>query len=412
MEKDTLKEIAFTKAKLPFGWLGNMAPYTIVYEELSWPSTEALFQALRFRPESPIREEIRTAKNGYEAKKVAKSYGVGAMYIKPCTEEDLDNMRMCIELKMDQHTHLRRLLKESGDIPIYEDVTHRNNQNSNDLFWGAKKLDDGTWEGENVMGRLWMELRMELNTIDLEISTIRHIGGKTRLSASRTRNDLLTLDEIEGKYIFYKDVRYKITQIEEMLNPMDSPILNDMFNMIVEEAKEPFEKDEIEIERRFLLAKIPPITWDKTIHIEQAYLSLIDSDKVERIRRTTVYNDMADNDVDYMRENFYHTTKERLTDMSVVEDEKEITEENYLGLWSKKDRILIKDRHIKEEGDLKWEIDDLNRLIIAEIELPSEDYDLDIPEWLEPYILLEITGMHQFSNSNLADIWRINPKGS
>ena len=41
-------------------------------------------------------------------------------------------------------------------------------------------------------------------------------------------------------------------------------------------------------------------------------------------------------------------------------------------------------------------------LIIAEIELPNEHYDIEIPEWLSEVIHLEVTGMHQFSNSNLS----------
>jgi hypothetical protein len=44
--------IAFTKVALSFGWLGNMAPYPIVYEAKLYRTTEALFQALRFDDET------------------------------------------------------------------------------------------------------------------------------------------------------------------------------------------------------------------------------------------------------------------------------------------------------------------------------------------------------------------------
>ena len=36
--------IAFTKVALPFGWLGNMAPYPVTYGGKAWRTTEALFQ--------------------------------------------------------------------------------------------------------------------------------------------------------------------------------------------------------------------------------------------------------------------------------------------------------------------------------------------------------------------------------
>ena len=42
------KDIAFTKVKLPYGWLGNMSPYPIKFGDDTYLTTEALFQALRF----------------------------------------------------------------------------------------------------------------------------------------------------------------------------------------------------------------------------------------------------------------------------------------------------------------------------------------------------------------------------
>jgi len=64
---------------------------------------------------------------------------------------------------------------------------------------------------------------------------------------------------------------------------------------------------------------------------------------------------------------------------------------------------VIKTRHVWTGPDgLVWEIDvfegDLRNLIIAEVELPSEDYPVVIPSWVGE----EITGLHQWSNSNLA----------
>ena len=40
--------ISFSKVALPYGWLGNMAPYPIIYEGKRWRTIEALFQSLRF----------------------------------------------------------------------------------------------------------------------------------------------------------------------------------------------------------------------------------------------------------------------------------------------------------------------------------------------------------------------------
>ena len=40
-----MNEIWFTKVDLPYGWLGNMAPYPVLHDGCRWLTTEALFQA-------------------------------------------------------------------------------------------------------------------------------------------------------------------------------------------------------------------------------------------------------------------------------------------------------------------------------------------------------------------------------
>lgn len=36
--------LTFTKVRLPHGWLGNMAPFSVVFDGKPWRTTEALFQ--------------------------------------------------------------------------------------------------------------------------------------------------------------------------------------------------------------------------------------------------------------------------------------------------------------------------------------------------------------------------------
>lgn len=152
-----MKEIAFTKVKLPFGWLGNMAPYPIV-DRYTWLTPEALFQALRFNSEAICRE-IREQKSPMTAKMVAKRYRE-RMIIIPQSERDLENMRRVLRLKFDQHPSLRLALIDTGDAQIIEDCTLR--QRGSGLFWGAAKQADGSWVGENVLGKLLMQVRAEL----------------------------------------------------------------------------------------------------------------------------------------------------------------------------------------------------------------------------------------------------------
>lgn len=153
-----IKYIGFTKVALPFGWLGNMAPFPVVWEGVTWKTTEALFQALRFE-DPQIREKIRLEKSPFSAKLVAKSHR-SEMSIEPLSAKDIKNMILCVRLKLDQHPELKEELKKTGDAILFEDVSSRKTRGSS-LFWGAY-LQDGELIGKNILARIWMKERVNL----------------------------------------------------------------------------------------------------------------------------------------------------------------------------------------------------------------------------------------------------------
>lgn len=165
-----MSTISFTKVKLPYGWLSNMSPHPLEYKGVTYRTAEALFQALRFDDES-LRELIRAEKSPMAAKFKAKSF-IEKAVIEPRSDEDLDNMRFVIRLKMAQHLDLAKGLVGTRDSEIVEDCTKR--QGGSGLFWGAALQEDGSWEGENWLGKLYMELRDEI--IDAAVvKSINHL---------------------------------------------------------------------------------------------------------------------------------------------------------------------------------------------------------------------------------------------
>lgn len=152
-------EITFTKIALPYGWLGNMAPYRVWYERKEWRTTEALFQALRFDVMDPIREGIRLQKSPMAAKMAAKK-NRARMVVKPMSPEDLTTMGLVLLMKVEQHPELKEKLLDTGDAPLIEDTTARANESG--LFWGAARQTDGSWKGTNHLGKIWMGLRERL----------------------------------------------------------------------------------------------------------------------------------------------------------------------------------------------------------------------------------------------------------
>lgn len=149
--------ISFTKVDLPYGWLGNMSPYKVNYNGKEWLTVEALIQVLRYDDES-IREIIRSQKSPMGAKMKAKSFKESMLVI-PTSEKDVENMKMCVKLKVEQNNEFKAKILRTGEFEIIEDVSNRPGERH--LFWGAKKVN-GEWEGQNMMGKIWMKIREEL----------------------------------------------------------------------------------------------------------------------------------------------------------------------------------------------------------------------------------------------------------
>jgi CYTH domain-containing protein len=65
-------------------------------------------------------------------------------------------------------------------------------------------------------------------------------------------------------------------------------------------------------------------------------------------------------------------------------------------------------RHAVPDGALTWEIDVFldRHLLLAEVELPSEDAEVQLPEWLAPCVEREVTGDPAYVNANLARVPR------
>ncbi|HET6680221.1 MAG TPA: CHAD domain-containing protein [Gemmatimonadaceae bacterium] len=148
-----------------------------------------------------------------------------------------------------------------------------------------------------------------------------------------------------------------------------------------------------EIERKYLLSGIPAIAQEhQAMEIEQGYLP--GARVVERVRRVRG----AD------AERYVRTIKGGLG-LSRIEVEDEIDERLFRALWKLTvGRRVKKRRYVVPEGDLSWELDLFSDrdLVLAEVELPHEDTAVELPEWLAPYVVREVTGEAAYANVTLA----------
>ena len=161
----------------------------------------------------------------------------------------------------------------------------------------------------------------------------------------------------------------------------------------------------IEIERKFLILrpepdKIASLPGARVRRITQTYLKKIPGKSVERrVRRIE-----EDGQVSYV-----FTKKEKLTKMSRIENEWEITEAEYREALTEAYSALDKTRysfpwenHVMEIDVYPYEIggDALEGYAVLEVELADEEEPFAVPDFLS--IERELTGTKEFSNKNLA----------
>ncbi len=150
---------------------------------------------------------------------------------------------------------------------------------------------------------------------------------------------------------------------------------------------------DIEIERKYLLSSMPPsLEGQPYREIEQGYIP--GQRLQERVRR--VRKDDAE---------WYVRTVKVGFGIRRIELQEDTDRATFEVLWPLTEgRRVIKRRYRVPEAGLTWEVDEFTDrdLVLAEIELPSEEMKPKLPEWIAPYVVREVTGESEYVNVNLA----------
>lgn len=156
---DLASSAVFCKTGEEFGKLSNMAPgFPLCVNGIYIRTSEALYQACRFPHHPEVQQMIIDERSPMAAKMRSKPF-------RHLTREDWNAvrvkiMRWCLRVKLSQNFNtFGALLLRTGNRDIVEMKRTAD-------FWGTKITDDGLLVGENVLGRLLMELREELKTMD------------------------------------------------------------------------------------------------------------------------------------------------------------------------------------------------------------------------------------------------------
>jgi len=154
----------------------------------------------------------------------------------------------------------------------------------------------------------------------------------------------------------------------------------------------------IEIERKYLLRFLPDEARDgHRVDIAQGYIP--GEQLHERIRSVSIRHGSGRTE-----EHFYRTVKLG-EGVARTEIEEETTGSIFEAMWplTKGHRLRKRRYHVEIDGRT-WELDEFkNRdLVLAEIELESEDETVTFPDWLAPAVQREVTREPAFQNINLA----------
>ena len=128
--------------------LSNFAMITVRIDNVTWKTSEHYFQAMK-TDDLQWRERIHLANTPKEAKYL------GRMAPMRLDWNDIrkDVMLKVLRAKVQQSSKVRDLLLASGDKPIRETAPW-------DEVWGTGKR--GT--GQNLLGKMWEQIRTELRT--------------------------------------------------------------------------------------------------------------------------------------------------------------------------------------------------------------------------------------------------------
>jgi hypothetical protein len=156
---DTEREVFFYEQD--FYVLSNFSAFSIKWQGRRFLTSEHAYHWEKFDPGTRdeqgayVRDRILEAYSAHDAFKLAEKW-------KPLRRSDWDTvklgiMRAILYTKAAQHEYVRRKLLATGDRTLIENSWR-------DDFWGWGPNRDG----QNMLGRLWMEVRAELAEEDAD----------------------------------------------------------------------------------------------------------------------------------------------------------------------------------------------------------------------------------------------------
>jgi ribA/ribD-fused uncharacterized protein len=180
----------FKKTKEQYGEFSNMAGgFPLVINDITILTSEALYQACKYPDYPEIQQKIIDQKSPMAAKQVQKQHK--NLIRKDWEDIKVTVMEWCVQVKFAQHKEkMIQLLQSTQNKYIVE-------ENRNDIFWGAKR-DKYYLHGNNVLGKLWMNLReysnLVIHSTPPSIENFKLLGMEMKTTSKKTKSLILDMD--------------------------------------------------------------------------------------------------------------------------------------------------------------------------------------------------------------------------
>lgn len=129
--------------------LSNFSAFTVRWRGRVWPTAEHAYQGgLKYTNNEKIAEMVWAAPSPHEAMKIGQAHGEYRR--KDFEEAKVPGMKEILIAKYNQHEYVQKTLERTKGVYLIENSPI-------DSFWGR----GSDWTGENHLGELWMEIRVE-----------------------------------------------------------------------------------------------------------------------------------------------------------------------------------------------------------------------------------------------------------
>jgi len=152
IKPDTETQVFFYEQD--FYVLSNFSAFSLYWKGFRFDTSEAAYHFEKFDHEenhraSTVAQDVLLSQSAHEAFKIAEINK--ALRRADWDAVKVDRMRQILRAKVGQHEYVLRKLLATGDRELVEDSWR-------DDFWGWGPNRDG----QNMLGKLWMEIRAEL----------------------------------------------------------------------------------------------------------------------------------------------------------------------------------------------------------------------------------------------------------